>query len=71
MLAALWTLIAAFWFHQARRLGRRGSDWVLPVPAPEVLTLARQGRRIQAIKRYRELNPDVGLKEAKEVIDGL
>jgi ribosomal protein L7/L12 len=37
---------------------------------PEVLVLLEQGRKIQAIKRYRELNPGVGLKEAKNVIDG-
>jgi hypothetical protein len=44
---------------------------VLPVPVPEVLALLGQGREIQAIKRYRELNPGVSLKEAKDVIDGL
>jgi hypothetical protein len=44
---------------------------VLPVPGPEVLVLLEQGREIQAIKRYRDLNPGVGLKEAKDVIDGL
>jgi hypothetical protein len=44
---------------------------VLPVPAPEVLILVKQGRKIQAIKRYRELNPGIGLKQAKDVIDGL
>ena len=44
---------------------------VLPVPAPEVLILVEQGRKIQAIKRYRELYPGTGLKEAKDVIDGL
>jgi hypothetical protein len=44
-------------------------DETLPVPVPEVLVLLEQGRKIQAIKRYRELNPGVGLKEAKNVID--
>jgi ribosomal protein L7/L12 len=35
----------------------------------EVVVLVGQGRKIQAIKRYRELNPGTGLKEAKDVID--
>jgi Ribosomal protein L7/L12 C-terminal domain len=43
----------------------------LPEPEPEVVILVEQGRKIQAIKRYRELNPGTGLKEAKDVIDGL
>ena len=42
-----------------------------PVPAPEVLILVEQGRKIAAIQRYRWLNPGVGLKQAKDVIDGL
>jgi ribosomal protein L7/L12 len=44
---------------------------VWPEPSPEVLALHEQGLKIQAIKRYRELNPGVGLKDAKAVIDGL
>lgn len=47
------------------------SGRVLPIPALEVLVLVRQGRKIQAIKRYRELNPGIGLKQAKDVIEGL
>jgi ribosomal protein L7/L12 len=43
----------------------------LPTPEPEVVILVEQGRKIQAIKRYREQNPGTGLKEAKDVIDGL
>jgi ribosomal protein L7/L12 len=38
---------------------------------PEILALIEQDRKIQAIKRYRQLNPGTGLKEAKDVIDGL
>jgi hypothetical protein len=74
VLAALWMLIAASWFfsaRQRRRRKQRGYGQVLPVPAPEVLILVEQGRKIRAIKRYRELNPDIGLKEAKDVIEGL
>jgi ribosomal protein L7/L12 len=41
------------------------------VPTPEVAALVERGRKIQAIKRYRQLNPGIGLKEAKDVIDGL
>ena len=53
--------------------GRNGeaARRVLPVPEPEVVILVELGRKIQAIKRYRELNPGTGLKEAKDVIDGL
>jgi ribosomal protein L7/L12 len=36
----------------------------------EVVTLARSGQKIQAIKRYRELTGE-GLKEAKEAVDRL
>lgn len=43
----------------------------LPQPAPEVVALVVQGRKIHAIKRYRELNPGIGLKQAKDVIDAL
>jgi ribosomal protein L7/L12 len=39
--------------------------------SPEVLILVKQGRKIQAIKRYRELNPGIGIKEAKDILDGL
>jgi hypothetical protein len=38
---------------------------------PEVLALVGQDRKIPAIKRYRELNPGTGLKEAKDIIDAL
>lgn len=44
---------------------------VLPVPAPEVLALVDQGWTVQAVKRYRELNPGVGLRDAKDVVEGL
>jgi ribosomal protein L7/L12 len=36
--------------------------------APEVVELARSGRKIQAIKVYRELT-GVGLAEARDVVD--
>jgi ribosomal protein L7/L12 len=36
----------------------------------EVMTLVREGRKIDAIRLYREIT-GVGLKEAKEVIDSL
>jgi ribosomal protein L7/L12 len=36
-----------------------------------VLALVDQGWTIQAIKRYRELNPDVGLRDAKDIVEGL
>ena len=46
----------------------RGAPAVLP---PEITALVLQGKKIQAIKRYRELNQGVGLKEAKDIIDQL
>jgi ribosomal protein L7/L12 len=46
-------------------------DEAPPVPDPEVLLLVEQGRKITAIKRYREQNPGIGLKQAKDVIDAL
>jgi ribosomal protein L7/L12 len=57
----------------AMSAGRHGGPvyQVLPEAAPEVLILVEQDRKIQAIKRYRELNPGIGLKQAKDVIDGL
>jgi ribosomal protein L7/L12 len=35
----------------------------------DVIELVRHGKKIQAIKRYRKLNSDLGLKQAKEHID--
>lgn len=43
----------------------------VPDLAQEVVTLVDQGRKIQAIRLYRELNPGLGLKTAKDVIDEL
>ena len=71
----LFIMAASGWFLMAlerRRREQRGYyDQPLPVPSPDVQILAGQGRKIQAIKRYRQLNPDVALREAKEMIDGL
>jgi ribosomal protein L7/L12 len=36
-----------------------------------VVTLVARDRKIQAIKRYRQVNPGIGLKDAKDVIDGI
>jgi hypothetical protein len=35
----------------------------------EIDELIQQGKKIQAIKRYRELDPGSGLKEAKEAVE--
>jgi ribosomal protein L7/L12 len=43
----------------------------VPGFAREVVILVDQGRKIQAIGRYRELNPGIGLKAAKDAIDEL
>lgn len=70
----VWILNAVMWFSTARERSRReqrGYGQALPVPGPEVLNLMEQGKKIQAIKCYRRLNPGIGLKEAKDLIDGL
>ena len=41
-----------------------------PRVSPEILDLVRDGRKIEAIKLYRE-ETGVGLKEAKDYIDSL
>jgi len=65
-------MMAASWIYLARQFRRRGQlDQVVPGARQDVLMLVRQGRKIEAIKRYREMNPDVGLRDAKHVIDGL
>ena len=38
--------------------------------SPEVINLMRQGKKIQAIKQYRQ-ETGVGLKEAKDFVDSL
>ncbi|MEV6428895.1 ribosomal protein L7/L12 [Nocardia sp. NPDC051463] len=35
----------------------------------EIDEFIAQGKKIQAIKRYRELDPGAGLKEAKEAVE--
>lgn len=47
------------------------ADALRPPPSTTVETLAARGEKIQAIKAYREENPGVGLKEAKERVDAL
>jgi len=73
-LGVVWLLLAVSYFFrglQRRRREQRGYEQALPAPAADVLVLAGRGQKIQAIRRYRQLNPGVGLKEAKDVIDGL
>jgi ribosomal protein L7/L12 len=70
----MWLVLGAGFIPQARQFSRRerlGFDRALPAADQDVVTLLRQGRNIEAIKRYRDLNPGVGLREAKLVIDGL
>lgn len=70
----MWLVLAAGWFLTGRQFRRReqlGFDQDLPGAGQDVLTLVRQGRKIEAIKRYRQLNPGIGLREAKHVIDEL
>jgi len=63
------------WLYRASGYNSGYPDAVAHVPASagvsaEVLELVRRGLKIQAIKRYRD-QTGVGLKEAKDVIDGL
>ena len=68
----LWLMMAANCFLVARQLRRREQlDEAAPAAGYDVPALAKQGRKIEAIKRYRELNPGVGLNQAKRVIDEL
>jgi hypothetical protein len=72
VLCGVWLGVAVGWFSVARQAGRRAQfDGELPEAEPDVLTLVEQGRNIEAIKRYRELHPSVGLREAKHVVDRL
>ena len=62
------------WGHRSRDLIARVSrayepGEALPTPTPEVVDLARQGKKIQALGRYKELNPGVTIHQAKDVID--
>jgi ribosomal protein L7/L12 len=70
----VYLLIAGSYFYvglQRRRREERAYDQALPAPTIDVAVLAGQGQKIQAIRRYRKLNPGIGLKEAKDVVDGL
>jgi hypothetical protein len=74
IMGAGWLAAGSAGLLQARQLRRRarlGFDEALPAASGEVLTLARQGQRIKAIKRYRQLNPGVGLRDAKDFVDEL
>jgi hypothetical protein len=71
-IGGLWLVMAANCFLVARQIRRREQlDEAAPAAGYDVPALAEQGRKIEAIKRYRELNPGVGLREAKRVIDEL
>jgi hypothetical protein len=71
-LGAVWLFLAAGQLYYARQFRRRDLLGQAPPGAEEdVAALVHQGRKIEAIKRYRQLNPGVGLREAKQVIDGL
>jgi hypothetical protein len=74
VLGGIWLWLAVGYFAMAfgrRRREQRGPGHVPSELPPEVRLLAEQGRKIEAIKRYRQLNPGVGLREAKKAVDGL
>lgn len=70
MIAALAVYILK---RRSRSVGAGAPGDVLAEQAddiPEgVFELVRQGRKIRAVRRYRELRQDLSLKEAKEIID--
>jgi hypothetical protein len=66
----LWLVLAVPWFTAAREFRRRQQLSFDPAEQ-DVLTLARQGRKIEAVKRYREQHPGMSLREAKHAVDGL
>jgi ribosomal protein L7/L12 len=68
----MFLVLAGVWLGLARQLRRREQlDRAAPGAGHDVLTLVRQGRKIEAIKRYRDLNPGITLREAKDAIDEL
>jgi hypothetical protein len=79
---AVLTLVAHGYFIGARREPRpiahdtqpdqASTTLMAPPDIPwEVVCLVQQGEKILAIKRYRQLNGGVGLKEAKDIIDAI
>ncbi len=71
-------LLVTAWFSDVRkRREQRQRGYAPGTPgirqpdgiSDDMLELVRQDKRIKAIKRYRELNPDVSLRQAKHVID--
>jgi ribosomal protein L7/L12 len=56
---------------EAARARRPAPAPVAPAASAEVVALLRAGRKIEAIKRYRQEHPDVALREAKAVVDAL
>jgi hypothetical protein len=73
-IGVLWLALAANFFlqaHQLRGRQQRGFAHELPGTGQDVQALVAQGRKIEAIKRYRQLNPGIGLREAKRVVDEL
>jgi hypothetical protein len=73
-LAAVLVLLAlGAGFALGRRRPVRSVVWTapsIPISSPDVESLIHSGRKIDAIRRYRELH-GVGLKEAKEAVEAL
>jgi ribosomal protein L7/L12 len=71
---ALLLLVAiALGFAMGRRRTDRTVVWTAaapPVASPDVETLIRSGRKIDAIRQYRKLH-GTGLKEAKDAVEAL
>jgi hypothetical protein len=75
--------LLADWSYRAVRAVRRKilappvmriswpADVPMPDAGPDILFMIEHGKTIQAIKCYREQNPGISLKEAKDVVDGI
>jgi hypothetical protein len=74
--------LAAAWYglgrahHQHREQARRVQAAYDSAQMPhgvtqDIIDLVRSGKKIHAIKRYRELNHGVELREAKDIIDAI
>jgi hypothetical protein len=62
--------MATMGVHERRQLaaiGDRLRDAPPEIP-PDVAQLRAQGKKIQAIKRYQQLNPGIDLREARYIV---
>ena len=72
VIGAVWLVLAAVWLYSAFRLRRRQQRvQTLPEADVEVLDLVVQGRKMEALRYDRAQHPEIGLREAKHIVDAL